>query len=64
VDREFEDAASFVGVAESLRWWVGIVVVTSLILVGGDLMGACSHQMHLGRKSGGRRGCCSLSGIA
>jgi hypothetical protein len=59
VDREFEDAASFVGVAESLRWWVGIVVVTSLILVGGDLMG-----VDLGRKSGGRRGCCSLSDIA
>ena len=33
------DEASFAGVAERLRWWMGIVVVASLS-VEGDLMGA------------------------
>jgi hypothetical protein len=60
MDGEFKDAANLVGVTQSLRWWVGMVVVTSLI-VEGDLMGGCSHQMDSSRKSGGWRGCCNLS---
>lgn len=42
------DEASFVGVAESSRWWMGIVVIASLS-VESDMMGA-GFQMDFTRK--------------
>lgn len=45
------DEASFAGVAERLRWWMGIVVVASLS-VEGDLMGA-GFEMDFTKENGG-----------